>query len=217
MTSTTSTAPPSFSTSAHAAAVEPVVSTSSTSSTRAGTDPPWRRKVRRRAARRSAPVLRACDDASRSRTRRRAAGRSSRVASARASISAWSKPLRARRLRDSGTQVTISAARPFASSAIAAPRCGASACVPANFIALIAFATGPPYRNAARARSTIAGGQSAHPSTECSEGRPHRSHHGGVITPTSRVQPRQSGQPPGASHAAQRGGNSRSERDTARP
>jgi hypothetical protein len=74
-----------------------------------------------------------------------------------------------------------------------------------------ARASGPSYRNGARAAEIELGGQSTHDRTGSSNGRPHRSLHGAVMTPTWSVHPGQSGHP-APPHDAQRGGNSTSSR-----
>ena len=210
----TRAAPVCLRTPAHSAAVDPVVSTSSTRSTRPGAGLPFERKAPCRAARRSAPLRRACDLASRVRTRSLTTGTPRRAPTCLASTSAWSNPLRERRRLDNGTHVTTSASTSEHTSTMAADRCPARACTPANFRALIASAMGPSYRNGAREPSITGGGQSAHSSRGSSHGRPHLWHHGGVTTPTRSVQSEHSGQAPAASHEAQRPGNRTSRRPT---
>ena len=206
MSTRTVRAPARRRTSAQAAAVAPVVMTSSTSRTEDG-EGRTARNASRSEARRSRPPCPVWAGVSRVLRSSRLQGRPSRRAVSRASSSAWSKPRRARRRRESGTHVTMSAG-PEPTSAMAAARERASHPQPRNFSARIASAMGPSYRNGDRAAATARGGQSGQVATAVSVGRPHRAHHGGMRTPTRPAHAPHIG-PPSALHAAHRGANSR--------
>jgi hypothetical protein len=73
----------------------------------------------------------------------------------------------------------------------------------------IVLATGPSYRKGARAISITGEGQSGQDGSGSSHGRPHRWHHGGVMTPTPSVHGPHRGHPE-EPHATHVGGSSMS-------
>jgi hypothetical protein len=87
----------------------------------------------------------------------------------------------------------------------AAARASATERHPENLSRWIARRAGPWNRNAARATSIDGGGQSRHDVTGRSEGRPQRSHHGGVSATNEAEQDRQNGQGPAPHPAHERG------------